>query len=107
MLAVLPVENLTGDSRQEYLSDGLTEEMITHLGRMHPERLGVIARTSAMQYKNTQKGMDQIGRELGVSYLLEESMRRTADHVRVSAQLMQVRNQTHLWAEGYEHDLSA
>src|SRR2546430_3356384 len=105
MLAVLPFENLTGDTRQEYLSDGLTEEMITQLGRMHPERLGVIARTSAMQYKKTQKGMDQIGRELGVAYVLEGSLRRTGDHVRVSAQLIQVRDQTHLWAESYERDL--
>src|SRR5438309_1137352 len=105
MLAVLPFENLTGDTRQEYLSDGLTEEMITQLGRMHPERLGVIARTSAMQYKKTQKGMDQIGRELGVAYVLEGSLRRAGDHVRVSAQLIQVRDQTHLWAESYERDL--
>src|SRR5438445_5940532 len=105
MLAVLPFENLTGDPRQEYLSDGLTEEMITQLGRMHPERLGVIARTSAMQYKKTQKGMDQIGRELGVAYVLEGSLRRAGDHVRVSAQLIQVRDQTHLWAESYERDL--
>ena len=105
MLAVLPFENLTGDSRQEYLSDGLTEEMITQLGRMHPEQLGVIARTSAMQYKKTQKGMDQIGRELGVAYVLEGSLRRAGDRVRVSAQLIQVRDQTHLWAESYERDL--
>src|SRR5437762_1144114 len=105
MLAVLPFENLTWDSRQEYLSDGLTEEMITQLGRMHPERLGVIARTSAMQYKKTQKGMDQIGRELGVAYVLEGSLRRAGDHVRVSAQLIQVRDQTHLWAESYERAL--
>ena len=105
MLAVLPFENLTGDTRQEYLSDGLTEEMITQLGRMHPEQLGVIARTSAMQYKKTQKGMDQIGRELGVAYVLEGSLRRAGDHVRVSAQLIQVRDQTHLWAESYERDL--
>src|SRR2546427_824892 len=105
MLAVLPFENLTGDTRQEYLSDGLTEEMITQLGRMHPEQLGVIARTSAMQYKKTQKGMDQIGRELGVAYVLEGSLRRAGDRVRVSAQLIQVRDQTHLWADSYERDL--
>jgi TolB-like protein/DNA-binding winged helix-turn-helix (wHTH) protein/Tfp pilus assembly protein PilF len=105
MLAVLPFENLTGDARQEYLSDGLTEEMITQLGRLHPERLGVIARTSAMQYKSTHKAADQIGRELGVGYLLEGSLRRAGDHVRVSAQLIQVRDQTHLWAESYERDL--
>ena len=105
MLAVLPFENLTGDPRQEYLSDGLTEEMITQLGRMHPERLGVIARTSAMQYKKTLKRTDQIGRELSVAYILEGSLRRAGDHVRVSAQLIQVRDQTHLWAESYERDL--
>jgi len=105
MLAVLPFENLTGDARQEYLSDGLTEEMITQLGRMHPERLGVIARTSAMQYKKARKRTDEIGRELGVAYLLEGSLRRAGDHVRVSAQLIQVRDETHLWAESYERDL--
>src|SRR2546429_1952780 len=104
MLAVLPFENLTGDTRQEYLSDGLTEEMITQLGRMHPEQLGVIARTSAMQYKKTQKGMDQIGRELGVAYVLEGSLRRGGGHVRVSAPPIQVRDQTHLLAESYERD---
>jgi tetratricopeptide (TPR) repeat protein len=79
--------------------------MITQLGRLHPERLGVIARTSAMQYKSTHKAADQIGRELGVGYLLEGSLRRAGDHVRVSAQLIQVRDQTHLWAESYERDL--
>jgi len=105
MLAVLPFENLTGDTQQEYMSDGLTEEMITQLGRMHPERLGVIARTSAMQYKSTHKAADQIGRELGVAYLLEGSVRRAGDRVRVSAQLIQVRDQTHVWAESYERDL--
>jgi TolB-like protein/Tfp pilus assembly protein PilF len=105
MLAVLPFENLTGNPQEEYLSDGLTEEMITQLGRLHPERLGVIARTSAMQYKNTGKRTDQIGSELGVAYLLEGSLRRVGERVRVSAQLIQVRDQTHLWAESYERDL--
>jgi len=117
MLAVLPFENLSADREQEYFSDGLTEEMITQLGRMHPERLGVIARTSAMQYKNTQKRTDQIGRELGVDYILEGSVRlsrpeasggpkgRAGTRVRISAQLIQVSDQTHLWAESYERDL--
>ncbi len=104
MLAVLPFQNLSGDPDQEYFSDGLTEEMITQLGRMHPERLGVIARTSAMQYKNSQKGTDQIGRELGVDYILEGSVRRQGPRVRISAQLIQVSDQTHLWAESYERD---
>ncbi len=105
MLAVLPFGNLTGDAGQEYFSDGLTEEMITQLGRMNPEQLGVIARTSAMQYKNTQKRTDQIGRELGVDYILEGSVRRAGDRVRISAQLIQVSDQTHLWAGNYERDL--
>ncbi len=105
MLAVLPFENLTGDREQEYLSDGLTEEMITQLGRLHPEDLGVIARTSAMQYKNTQKRTDQIGSELGVAYLLEGGLRRAGDRMLVSARLIRVRDQTQVWAESYERDL--
>jgi len=104
MLAVLPFQNLTGDPEQEYLTDGVTEEMITQLGRMQPERLGVIARTSAMHYKNTQKRADEIGRELGVDYLLEGSVRRANDRVRISAQLIRVRDQTHLWAADYDRD---
>ena len=102
MLVVMPFQNLSGDPAEDYLSDGLTEELITQLGRMAPEQLGVIARTSAMQYKDTRKRVDQIGRELGVDYLLEGSIRRSGDHVRVSAQLIQVRDQTHLWAEEYD-----
>lgn len=105
MLAVLPFQNLSGDPQQEYLSDGLTEEMITQLGRMNSERLGVIARTSTMRYRDTPKSVDQIGRELGVSFILEGSVRRTGDHVRISAQLIQVKDQTHLWAENYDRDL--
>jgi TolB-like protein len=113
MLAVLPFENLSGDPEQDYFSDGLTEEMITQLGRLQPERLSVIARTSAMTYKGSNKTVDQIGRELGVDYILEGSVRlsraksrdRDADRVRISAQLIQVCNQTHLWAESYDRDL--
>ncbi len=105
MLAVLPFENLSGDKRQEFLSDGLTEEMITQLGRLNPERLGVIARTSAMQYKCTDKSIQQIGRELGVAYVLEGSVRRAGNRLRVTAQLIQASDQTHLWAEGYERDM--
>jgi TolB-like protein/Flp pilus assembly protein TadD len=105
MLAVLPFENLSGNKKQEYLSDGLTEELITQLGRLNPERLGVIARTSAMQYKSTRKSIQQIGRELGVAYVLEGSVRRSRNRVRVTAQLIQVSDQTHLWAQGYEREL--
>lgn len=106
MLAVLPFENLSGDPEQEYFSDGLTEEMIAQLGRLQPQRLGVIARTSAMQYKKTDKRVDQIGRELGVDYILEGSVRRAGHRVRITAQLIQVSDQTHLWAENYERDVA-
>jgi TolB-like protein/tetratricopeptide (TPR) repeat protein len=105
-LAVLPLENLTGDPAQEYFSDGLTAEMITQLGRLAPERLGVIARTSAMRYKRTDKPVDQIGRELGVDYVLEGSARRDQGRVRITAQLIRVGDQTQLWAESYERELS-
>ena len=105
MMAVLPFQNLTGDPEQEYLADGVTEEMITQLGRLQPERLGVIARTSVMGYKHGDQRMDQIGRELGVQYVLEGSLRRDRDHMRITAQLIQVKDQSHLWAREYEHSL--
>lgn len=105
MLAVLPFENLSGDSAQEFFSDGVTEEMITQLGQMYPRHLGVIARTSAMQYKHAQKNTAQIGRELRVDYILEGSVRRAGERVRISAQLIHAPDQTHLWANSYERDL--
>jgi TolB-like protein/DNA-binding winged helix-turn-helix (wHTH) protein/Flp pilus assembly protein TadD len=106
-LAVLPFENLTGDPAQEYFSDGLTEEMISRLGNLEPERLAVIARTSVMHYKNTQAPLDQIGRDLRVDYLLEGSVRREANRVRISAQLIQMSDRTHLWARQYDRELSS
>jgi TolB-like protein/Tfp pilus assembly protein PilF len=106
MLAVLPFENLTGDTNQEYFSDGLTEEMITQLGQLDPERFGVIARTSVMRFKHTQASLPQIGQELGVQYVLEGSVRRGGDKVRVSTQLIQLMDQTHLWARQYDRDLT-
>jgi TolB-like protein/Tfp pilus assembly protein PilF len=107
MLAVLPFENLTGDAGQDYFSDGLTEEMISQFGRIAPERLGVIARTSVMHYKHTQEPLEQIGRELGVQYVLEGSVRRDADKVRISAQLIQMSDQTHLWARQYDRGMTS
>lgn len=101
MLAVLPFENLSGDPQQEYFSDGMTLEMISRLGSLQPERLGVIARISSMRYKATNKPLDQIARELGVQYLIEGSVRRAADQVRITAQLIQASDQTYLWAENY------
>ena len=105
MLAVLPFQNLTGDPQQDFLSDGFTEEMITQLGRMNPQRLGVIARTSAMQYKRREKPADQIAHELRVDYVLEGSLRRESDRLRISAQLIQAKDQTHLWAENYDREM--
>ena len=107
MLAVLPFENLTGDAGQEYFSDGLTEEMIGQLGRLDPRRLGVIARTSVMHYKHTQDPLSQVGRELGVQYVLEGSVRRDSDKVRISAQLVQVRDQTQIWSRQYDRELGS
>lgn len=102
MLAVLPFQNLTGDPEQEYFADGLTEEMITQLGGLRPDQLGVIARTSVMGYKHGDKRLDQIGRELSVQYVVEGSFRRAGDRLRVSAQLIQVKDQSHLWAQDYD-----
>jgi tetratricopeptide (TPR) repeat protein len=79
--------------------------MLTQLGRMDPQHLGIIARTSVMRYKENSKPIDRIGAELGVQYILEGSVRRNADRVRISAQLIQVKDQTHLWAEEYDRDL--
>jgi TolB-like protein/DNA-binding winged helix-turn-helix (wHTH) protein/Tfp pilus assembly protein PilF len=104
MLAVLPFENLTGDANQEYFSDGMTEEMITQLGSWDPEHMGVIARTSVMHYKHSQEQLQQIAHELGVQYVLEGSVRRDAGRVRITAQLIQMRDQTHLWAREYDRD---
>jgi TolB-like protein/DNA-binding winged helix-turn-helix (wHTH) protein len=107
MLAVLPFENLTGDASQDYLSDGLTEEMIAQLGHLDPDHLGVIARTSVMHYKHTTEEAGQIGRELGVQYVLEGSLRRESDRVRVTAQLVQTKDQTHIWSRQYDRELKS
>lgn len=107
MLAVLPFENLTGDASQDYFSDGLTEEMISQLGRLDPQHLGVIARTSVMHYRQGQEPLEQIGRELAVQYVLEGSVRRESGQVRISAQLIQMKDQTHLWSRQYDRQLGS
>ena len=103
MLAVLPFQNLTGDPDKEYLADGLTEGTISLLGRLNPEQLGVIARTSVMGYKHKDERLDQIGRDLSVQYVLENSFRESGDHIRLTAQLIQVKDQTHLWSQDYDY----
>jgi len=105
MLAVLPFQNLTGDPNKDYLADGLTEETISQLSRLNPEQLGVIARTSVMGYKHKDVRLDQIGRDLSVQYVLENSLRESGDHMRLTAQLIQVKDQTHLWAQDYDYPM--
>ena len=98
-LAVLPFDNLSGDADQEYLSDGLTEEMITQLGRLEPDRLRVLARSSTWKYKRADRDIGRLRRELGADYVLEGSLRRAGERVRVTAQLVQVDDQSQVWAE--------
>lgn len=105
ILAVLPFDNLSRDPDQEFFSDGLTEEMITQLGKLNPERLLVIARGSVAKYKGSSLPASQIGQELHADYLVQGSVRRAADRVRITVQLIQVRDQTDLWAESYDRDL--
>jgi TolB-like protein len=106
MILVLPFENLSGDPSRAYFSDGLTEEMISQLGRVRPEQLGVIARTSSMHYKGTKKSVAAIGRELNVDYVLEGSVRLSGDRARITAQLIQVTDQSNVWSQSYERNLS-
>ncbi|HYT68725.1 MAG TPA: tetratricopeptide repeat protein [Vicinamibacterales bacterium] len=101
-LVVLPFQNLSGDPDQEFFSDGFTEEMIAELGALEPSHLGVIARTTSMHYKSTNKAIGEIGSELGVDYVLEGSVRRDADRVRITAQLVESKTQTQLWADSYD-----
>ncbi len=106
MLAVLPFQNLSGDPGQEYFSDGLTEEVIAQLGALSPDQLGVIARTTSMAYKHTSKSVEQIGSELDVGYVLESSVRRDGNQVRITVQLIRVHDQVHVWARSYDRQIS-
>jgi TolB-like protein/DNA-binding winged helix-turn-helix (wHTH) protein/Flp pilus assembly protein TadD len=107
MVAVLPFENLTGDPGQEYLSDGVTDELIVHLGGISPSRLCVIARTSTVRYKHSGKPPAQISRELGVNYLLEGTVKRSRQTIRITAQLVRPDDQTELWADSYQGEVNA
>src|SRR5467141_3682590 len=105
MLLVLPFESLCGDDEQEYFAEGLTEETISHLGQLDPKRLGVIARTSAAQYKATKKSIGEIAAELHIDCVLEGSVRCDGGRVRITGQLIEARDQTHLWSASYDRDL--
>jgi TolB-like protein/DNA-binding winged helix-turn-helix (wHTH) protein/Flp pilus assembly protein TadD len=102
-LAVLPLENLSGDASQDYFADGMTDQLITDLGQIG--ELRVISRTSAMQYKGAHKSLPQIARELNVDAVVEGTVVRSGDRVRITAQLIQARTDRHLWAQDYHGDV--
>jgi TolB-like protein/DNA-binding winged helix-turn-helix (wHTH) protein/tetratricopeptide (TPR) repeat protein len=103
-LAVLPFDNLSGDPDQEFFSDGLTEEMIDQLGKLNPDRLIVIARGSVAKYKRSTLALDEIGTELHADYLVQGSVRRVPDRVRITVHLIQVPQQTDRWSESFDRD---
>ena len=105
VLAVLPFENLSRDPDQEFFSDGLTEEMIAQVGKLNRDRLTVVARSSVAKYKGSNLAAKEIGRELNADYLLQGSVRRGSDRVRVTVQLIQAQTQTDLWTESYDREL--
>ena len=102
-IAVLAFDNLSGDPEQEYFSDGLSEEIITALSKT--SKLFVIARNSSFTYKGKPFKVQQIGRELGVKYVLEGSVRRADDRLRITAQLVDAKNGNHLWADRYDRNM--
>jgi serine/threonine protein kinase/Tfp pilus assembly protein PilF len=103
-LAVLPLENLSRDPDQEYFAEGMTDELITDLAKIGTIR--VISRTSVMQYKGTQKPIGQIAKELGVDAVIEGTVLRSGNRVRITAQLVTAPRERHVWADSYERDLS-
>src|SRR5207253_9167825 len=103
-IAVLPLENLSGRAADEYFADGMTDELITTLAKY--KSLRVISRTSIMQYKKVHRPLPEIARELAVDGIVEGSVSRSQNRVRVTAQLVYAPTDTHLWAESYDRDLS-
>jgi len=103
ILAVLPFENSSGDAAQQQLCDGLTQELITQLGRVDPSRLRVAARSRVLTYRNASKTAAQIGTELGADYLMEGNLRRDGLHVRVTAELIRARDQARLWGDAFDN----
>ena len=103
-IAVLPLENLSGDPEQEYFADGMTEALISNLARIGA--LKVISRTSAMRYKNTPKSLPEIARDLNVDAVVEGSVQRQGDRIRITAQLIHAATDTHLWARDYDGTLA-
>lgn len=104
-LAVLPFESWNTPPEQSHFSEGLVGEISSRLGHLYPDQLGVIARSSILKYRGTAKNSAQIGRELKVDYILETSVQIASDHLHITAQLVQVKDQTYLWAESYDYNL--
>jgi len=102
MMAVLPFENLSGDPSQDFVTEGLTEEIISRLGQADPTQVGVIARTSIMQYKHSGQQVQAIGQRLGAQYVLKGTLRRDSDNVRITANLIRVTDSTPVWSHEYQ-----
>jgi adenylate cyclase len=102
-IAVLPFVNMSGDPEQEYLSDGISEEIITALSKT--PKMFVIARTSSFKYKGKEVDVRTVGRELGVRYVLEGSVRKSEHHLRITAQLVDAKTGNPVWTERYDRDL--
>src|SRR5437870_5449236 len=103
-IAVLPMANISPDPRDDYFADGLTEELISSISNI--SELGVISRTSAMTYKGTSKKVKEIGRELDVGSVLEGSVRKAGKRMRITVQLVDVRNDKHVWAQSYDREFN-
>jgi len=106
-IAVLPFDNLNRDAETDYLASGLTEDTIVSLGRIDPERVSVIGRTSIIVYRGTTKSLAEIGRELGTDYLVESSLRAESSHLRVTARLIRVRDQVQIWSDSFDRNTSS
>jgi TolB-like protein/Tfp pilus assembly protein PilF len=105
-LAVLPFANLTGNPQQEFFSDGLTQEINTQISQLNPQALGVIGNTSVGRYKKTNTPIDRIGRELGVQYVLEGGAQREGSRIRITVELVKVRDQSQIWSESFDREMS-
>lgn len=106
-IAVLPFENLNGAPETDYLASGLTEDTIVSLGRIDPERVSVIGRTSMIAYKGTSKSLAEIGRELGTDYLVESTLRAEQSHLRITARLIRARDQVQVWSDSFDSNTSS
>ena len=106
-IAVLPFDNLDGDPATDYLASGLTEDTIVSLGRIDPERVSVVGRTSMIAYQDTTKSLAEIGRELGTDYLVESSLRAESGHLRITARLIRVSDQVQIWSDSFDRNVTS